>query len=101
MRMLMAAAVASIVLSAANPSFAQQNPPSGAEESKQGASPGVRAKRQACRQEGQGKGQRGADLQDYVVVCVAEARLTCLKQAVADKVRGQARRDFINKCLSS
>jgi hypothetical protein len=57
------------------------------------------AKRSACRQEGTNKGMRGADLQDYVAVCVLEARLACLKQAVAEKIRPPARRDFINKCL--
>ena len=43
------------------------------------------AKRFACQQEGTNKGMRGSDLQDYVAVCVLEARLACLKQAVADK----------------
>jgi hypothetical protein len=61
----------------------------------------VEKKRLACRQEGMNKGMRGPDLQDYVVVCVAEARLACLKQAVAQKVRGAERRDFLNSCLGS
>ena len=52
------------------------------------------AKRSACRQEGTNKGMQGADLQDYVAVCVLEARLACLKQAVAEKIRPPARRDF-------
>jgi len=34
----------------------------------------VEKKRFACRQEGMNKGMRGPDLQDYVVVCLAEAR---------------------------
>ena len=57
------------------------------------------AKRSACRQEGTNKGMQGADLQDYVAVCVLEARLACLKQAVAEKIRPPARRDFISKCM--
>ena len=36
---------------------------------------------------------------DYITVCVNEARLTCLKQAVAQKVRASERRDFMNRCL--
>jgi|RhiMethySRZTD1v2_1073278.scaffolds.fasta_scaffold3707260_1 hypothetical protein len=60
---------------------------------------GVKQKQFACRQEGTKKGMRGPDLQDYVVVCVLEARLACLKQAVADKIRPPARRDFISKCM--
>jgi hypothetical protein len=59
------------------------------------------AKRVACRQEGTNKGMRGVDLQDYVAVCVLEARLACLKRAVAEKIRPPARRDFISKCMGS
>jgi hypothetical protein len=44
---------------------------------------------------------RGPELRDYSVVCLAEARLTCLKQAVAQKVRGPDRKDFMGKCLGS
>src|SRR5215472_7152510 len=61
----------------------------------------VEKKRLACRQEGASKGMRGPDLQDYVVICVAEARLACLKQAVAQKVRVAERRNFLNSCLGS
>jgi hypothetical protein len=65
------------------------------------ATPQARAgvKRSACRQEGTTKNMRGADLQDYVAVCVLEARLACLKQAVAEKIRPPARRDFLSKCM--
>jgi len=55
----------------------------------------------ACLQDGANRGHRGADLRDYAVVCLAEARLTCLKQAVAQKVRGPERRDFMGRCLGS
>lgn len=44
---------------------------------------------------------RGVDLQDYVAVCVLEARLACFKRAVAEKIRPPARRDFISKCMGS
>jgi subtilisin family serine protease len=54
-----------------------------------------------CLQDGATKGHRGADLRDYATVCLAEARLTCLKQAVAQKVRGTDRRDFMGRCLGS
>jgi subtilisin family serine protease len=60
----------------------------------------VQKRRLTCRQEGLGKGMRnGPDLVDYVTICVAEARVGCLKQAVDQKVRGPARRDYLNKCL--
>jgi hypothetical protein len=103
MRAFLIAGVAAILVSAAHLASAQQPSTAtpSAEESKQGRSPGVQSKRQACRRDGQAKGSRGPDLQDYVAVCVAEARLGCLKQAVEQKVRGQARREFIGKCLST
>jgi subtilisin family serine protease len=59
----------------------------------------IEKKRQACRQAGANRGIEAADLADYVSVCVSEARLTCLKQAVAQKVRGSERREFLNRCL--
>jgi hypothetical protein len=40
-----------------------------------------------------------ADLRDYAVVCLAEARLTCLKQALAQRMRVADRRDFMGRCL--
>jgi hypothetical protein len=105
MRALAITGLAAILMTAASVAFGQQAPAPapapGAEETKQGRAAGVREKRQACRQDGQSKGTRGPDLQDYVAVCVAEAHLACLKQAVAQKVRGAARRDFIAKCLTS
>jgi hypothetical protein len=102
MRMLVVASVFAILIGAGSLASAQQPPaPAPGADSKQGQSAAARDKRQACRQEGQSKGSRGPDLQDYVVLCVAEARLACLKQAVEQKVRGRARRDFVEKCLRS
>src|SRR5712672_1272972 len=77
MRALVFAGSAAILMTAASLAFGQPAPAPapGAEDSKQGGSAGVRDKQRACRQEGQGKGTRGPDLQDYVAVCVAEARL--------------------------
>jgi hypothetical protein len=59
------------------------------------------AKRDACRTQATGKGitARG-DVADFVTVCVLEARLACIKQAIEQKVRGPARREFINTCLT-
>jgi hypothetical protein len=44
---------------------------------------------------------KGPDLNDAMLVCVAEARLDCLKQAVADKVRGKKREAFMGTCKGS
>jgi hypothetical protein len=60
----------------------------------------IEKKREACRQAGADQGVEATEMADFVAVCVSEARLACLKQAVAQKVRGAAeRRDFINRCL--
>jgi Subtilase family len=59
----------------------------------------IERKRQVCRQAGADQGVQASDMADYVAVCVGEARLACLKQAVALKVHGPERRDFMNRCL--
>jgi len=56
-------------------------------------------KRQTCGQDAAAMGVRASEMPDYIAVCVGEARLACLKQAVAQKVRGPERRDFMNRCL--
>jgi hypothetical protein len=59
----------------------------------------IEKKRQACRQDGAARGVQTSEMADYIAVCVSEAHLACLKQAVAQKVRGPERRDFMNRCL--
>ena len=75
---------AAVVLTGASLAFGQPTPapPPSPETAPSGqATPQARAsvKQSACRQEGRNKNMRGADLQDYVPVCVLEARLACLK----------------------
>jgi hypothetical protein len=60
----------------------------------------VEKKRQACSQDAVAKGVQASELPDYVTLCVGEAHLACLKQAVAQKVRGPGRRVFMNRCLA-
>ena len=59
----------------------------------------IEKKRQTCGQDAAAMGVRASEMPDYIAVCVGEARLACLKQAVAQKVRGPERRDFMNRCL--
>lgn len=58
-------------------------------------------KRTSCRQAEAAKGLRGPELSDQVAVCVLEARLACLKQAIEQKIRGPERIAFIRNCLAS
>ena len=57
----------------------------------------------ACVQQGTAKGMGGFELRDFTpyTVCVAEALLTCLKQALAQKLRGPDRKEFIGRCTDS
>jgi hypothetical protein len=75
----------------ASPDRAGENPRRGA----------IRKKRASCRADGTGKGLRDQDLADHVALCVQEARLACLKQAIEQKLRGAERAGFIDKCLGS
>jgi hypothetical protein len=108
MRMLATMSLAAMLSTAASlSSFSQpasppaRAPGSESTESEQDLQASTAAKRRACRQDGTSKSMSGPDLQDYVAVCVLEARLACLKQAVAQKVRPPQRRDFIGKCMGS
>jgi subtilisin family serine protease len=59
----------------------------------------IEKKRQSCRQSGAVRGVRASEMTDFIAVCIGEARLACLKRAVAQKVQGSDRRDFLNRCL--
>ena len=41
----------------------------------------------------------GQDKRDQLQLCLAQARLDCLKQAIDQKVVGEARRSFIKTCV--
>ena len=102
MRVFKACALAGLLLLGAQSSFAQPAAPSGNPDESVENTPAaaVQKKRGDSRQEGS-QGLRGLDLADHVAVCVLEARLTCLKQAIEQKARGAQRRSFITKCLGS
>ena len=54
----------------------------------------------ACQQAAKQKGLHGPEMGDEITVCVEEAKLDCLKQAVAQKARGPERKTFIETCLA-
>ncbi len=94
---LLAACGPALAQSEETPEAASEAPASGPKTTA-GAKP-LSVKRAACKEAGTKAGLHGADLNDHVQVCIEEARLACLKQAVAQKVRGTERRDFILKCI--
>ncbi|SDR49931.1 hypothetical protein SAMN05444161_4745 [Rhizobiales bacterium GAS191] len=61
---------------------------------------GETLRRSTCRKNAD-QSLKGPDLVDAVQICMAEARLNCLKQAVADKVQGKKREAFMSTCSGS
>ena len=61
------------------------------------AAPVSPSKRYACRAAAQAV--QGQERADQMQLCMAQARLECLKQAIDQKVVGPQRRDFIQTCL--
>ena len=101
---VMIVAAGSVLAQNAPPATEEAPPPSGSSTMQPSRapenSPMRSAKVMACRKQQQAQGMRGPDLQDAVQVCVAEAHLDCLKQAVAAKARGPQRRSFIENCMN-
>ncbi|MGY8634423.1 hypothetical protein RAD15_18260 [Bradyrhizobium sp. 14AA] len=44
---------------------------------------------------------KGQDKRDQMQLCMAQARLECLKQAIDQKVVGEPRKAFIKTCVGS
>ena len=61
------------------------------------AAPVSPSKRYACRAAAQAA--QGQDCADQMQLCIAQARLDCLKQAIDQKIVGRERRDFVQTCL--
>ena len=104
MRTFIAAfSIAALLLSADCPTIAQpaSSPKAGPDSAaREGRRAALQKKAAACRKDGAEKGLREQDLRDYVYVCVQEARLACLKQAIEQKICGRDRVSFIDKCLT-
>jgi hypothetical protein len=53
-------------------------------------------KRFACHTASQGL--KGQDQRDQMQLCMAQARIDCLKQAIDQKIVGPPRKDFVKSC---
>jgi hypothetical protein len=62
------------------------------------AAPVPMSKRMACQSAVQGT--RDQEQRDQMQLCLMQARLDCLKQAIDQKILGQQRRDFMRSCVS-
>lgn len=64
--------------------------------------PAVRiGKREACRQKIAARRLKHREARDKMQLCVAEARVECLRQAIDRRVRPSQRRLFVRSCVAS
>jgi hypothetical protein len=61
------------------------------------AVPVATSKKFACQTASQGR--QGQERQDAMQLCLAQARLDCLKQAIDQKIVGPQRKDFVKSCV--
>jgi len=93
MKLPSAAVAASLVCLIVAPVFAQTAAPSAAP----GTVPVPAAKRVTCL--ATTASLKGQDKRDQMQLCMAQARLDCLKQAIDQKVVGESRKSFIKTCV--
>ena len=60
------------------------------------AAPVPGAKRAAC--QSAAKALKGQERHDQMQLCMAQAHLDCLKQAIDQKIVGPQRKDFVKSC---
>jgi hypothetical protein len=105
MRHLFSAVIVTASLTLASAAFAQSTPapapggPAPASPATAGpaaAAPVAVGKRMACRSASQALS--GQDKKDQIQLCMVQARLDCLKQAIDQKIVGPQRRDFVKSC---
>jgi hypothetical protein len=95
-----AAAVSIVVATAALSQSAAPppaDPPATVSSNQAAPVPVTTSKRMACL--GAAQALKGQDRQDQVQLCMAQARLDCLKQAIDQKITGPQRRDFMQSCV--
>ncbi|MCP3394593.1 hypothetical protein NLM27_38225 [Bradyrhizobium sp. CCGB12] len=96
MKLPSAAVAASLVCLIIAPVFAQTTAPA-APTSPAGTVPVPATKRVTCLATTQSL--KGQDKRDQMQLCMAQARLDCLKQAIDQKVVGEPRKTFIKSCV--
>ena len=97
MRLLWSAVVVAGSLTLAIAALAQSTPSAPAVPVNPGAAvPVASGKRFACQAAAQG--MTGQEQRDQMQLCMAQARLDCLKQAIDQKIVGPQRRDFVRDC---
>ncbi|WP_234685456.1 hypothetical protein [Bradyrhizobium monzae] len=95
MKLPLAAVAASLCL-IVTPAFAQTTPAPAAPTA---TVPVPATKRVTCL--GATQNLKGQDKRDQMQLCMAQARLDCLKQAIDQKVVGEARKSAIKTCVGA
>ena len=101
MRFLFGAGVVTALLTLAIAAFAQSTPAPAtavpASANPAAAAPLAIGKRLACRTAS--RGMNGQEQKDQMQLCMAQARVDCLKQAIDQKIVDPQRKDFVNSCV--
>jgi len=95
MKLPSATVAASLVCLIVAPVFAQTTPPAAST----GTVPVPATKRVTCL--GSTQNLKGQDKRDQLQLCLAQARVDCLKQAIDQKMVGEARRSAIKTCVGT
>jgi len=97
LRLLLNSIVVVALLTLATAVFAQSitNTPA-APVNPEPAAPVATSKRFACRTASQGF--KGQEQRDQMQLCIAQAHLDCLKQAIDQKIVGPQRKEFVKNC---
>src|ERR1051325_6884431 len=100
MKRLVVALVSAGSLLVSVAAFAQSTPAAApaapAQESTAATAPVPGAKRAAC--QSAAKALKGQDRHDQMQLCMAQAHLDCLKQAIDQKITGPQRKEFVKSC---
>jgi len=96
MRRLNSVVFAVILASWTAASFAQSTTAPAVQSTTAPATPVPSGKRMACREATQAL--TGQVRRDQMQLCLAQARLDCLKQAIDQKIVGPERKDFVKNC---
>ncbi|MGY3076562.1 hypothetical protein ACVWZZ_002933 [Bradyrhizobium sp. LM6.10] len=98
MKLSFAAVAAGLVCLIVAPVFAQTAPPA-APANPTATVPVPATKRVTCLSSTQN--MKGQDKRDQMQLCMAQARVDCLKQAIDQKVVGEIRKSFIKTCVGA
>lgn len=97
---LPSAIAVSLVCLIVAPAFAQTPaPPAPAPAAPSSTVPVPATKRVTCLATTQSL--KGQDKRDQMQLCMAQGRLDCLKQAIDQKVVGEARKTFVKNCVGT